>query len=98
MNGKRCLDDMDDENGEMVEMYGGMVDDGSVEMVEIKSKLGVELATTTARWGHNSKTGKSRVIRSKKMKTKIGLNEIIEKDVMKISNYFLLEGINSQGR
>ena len=93
MNGKRCLegdeDTMDDEDG-------GMVDDGSIEMVEIKSNFGVELAKTTARWGHNSKTGKSRVIRSKKMKTK--QNEIIEKDVMKISNYFLLEGINSQGR
>ena len=89
---------MDDEHGGMVDMYGGMVDYGGVNVVEIESRLGMDFTKPTTRWGPKSRTGTSQVIRSKKRKTKIGHNELIGKDVMKITNYFLLEGINSQGR
>ena len=98
VNGKRCLDTTDEEHGGMNDTYGGMVDYDGTDMVEIESKFGMKLANPTARWGPKSQTGTSQVIRSKKRKTKFGLNGIIGNDVMKITNYFHMEGTNSQGR
>ena len=92
------MDTTDEEHGGMVDTYGGMVDYGGTDMVEIESNFGMELANPTARWGPKSRTGTSQVIRSKKRKTKFGLNGIIGNDVMKITNYFHMEGTNSQGR
>ena len=62
------MDARDDEHGGMVDMYGGMVDYGGVNVVKIESRLGMDITKPTIRWGPKSRTGKSQVIGNKKRK------------------------------
>ena len=93
LNGKRCLDDDEDD----VDDDDGMVEDiGGANMVETKMDFEMDTTKPALKLGPKSRTGKSRVIRAKK-KIKMGQEELIGFGFKKITSYFHLVGTTPRG-